>query len=285
MLESCRFLTTTVLAVVLGVFSVNVAADDLKVIKDCKQCPEMVVVPAGKFVMGSPKSEAGHLSSEGPLHEVIIPRPFAVGRHEVTFKDWEICVQEGECTALDDSGFGRARRPVINVTFEQVLRYTGWLSRKTGQNYRLLSEAEWEYAARAGTDSPRFWEGPEEVACHYANVYDVSAKAKRKLGIANFACNDKHPATAPAGSYKPNAFGLYDMLGNVWEWVGDCYMPAYDGAPIDGRAWVTSNCTDRVFRGGGWSNDPSFVRSAVRNSDVPPGYFNDVGFRLAKTIQ
>ncbi len=241
--------------------------------QDCDVCPAMVVVPAGKFVMGSPPSEPGRRDDEGPPHTVAIAQPFAVGKFEVTFDEWDACVADRQCGAAKDEGWGRGRRPVINVSWEQAVGYTEWLSDKTGKKYRLLSEAEREYSAWAGTTTVRFWGDSAGRACIFANVNDSS-----------FGCNDGFEYTAPVGSFKPNAFGLYDMLGNVWEWVADCYNKTYDGAPTDGSAWSMGDCSLRVLRGGSWFYPPPDVRSASRNRSAPSGRGFIVGFRVARTL-
>ena len=242
------------------------------------------MLPAGQFIMGSPPSEAGRFDSEGPPHMVTIAQPFAVGKYEVTFREWDACVAEQACGEAKDKGWGRDLRPVINISYEQAVGYVEWLSETTGKKYRLLSEAEWEYAARAGSDKARFWGSSPDRACQYANVYDLTGKAKLKYDMENFGCDDGYANTAPVGAFKPNAFGLHDMLGNVWEWVEDCWNASYAGAPVDGRTWSTSDCSRRVFRGGSWSNRPRSVRSAFRNGGRPTDRSDNLGFRVARTL-
>jgi formylglycine-generating enzyme required for sulfatase activity len=253
--------------------------------KDCDKCPPMVVVPPGRFVMGSPDSEPGHVATEGPQHVVTIDRAFAVGKFEITFDDWEACVAERRCARLDDSGFGRGQRPVINVSYEDVALYTAWLSEKTSRKYRLLTEAEWEYAARAGSDKSRFWGNSPDQACQYANVFTQATITKYKdADRAVFRCDDGYIETAPVGRFKPNRFGLYDMLGNVWEWVEDCWNASYAGAPGDGSAWSTGECFKRVIRGGGWYYGPRNVRLAKRLQTAPTKRSHDLGFRVARSL-
>ena len=253
--------------------------------KDCAACPPMIVIPAGKFSMGSTEKESGRVATEGPQHVVTIARPFALGKYEVTFDDWEACVADKRCNRLDDSGFGRGKRPVINVAYEDAGYYIIWLSEKTGQKYRLPTEAEWEYAARAGSDAPRFWGGANDHACQYANVFTAKTMAKYKdADRSAFKCDDGYVETAPVGKFKPNAFGLHDMLGNVWEWVQDCWNASYVGAPADGSLWDTGECTKRVVRGGGWYYGPSNVRAARRVQTAPTRRSNDLGFRVARAL-
>jgi formylglycine-generating enzyme required for sulfatase activity len=253
-------------------------------IRECPQCPEMVVVPSGQFIMGSPPSETGRQDDEGPPHLVTIAKPFAVGKYEVTFREWEACVADRACAQAKDEGYGRDRRPVIHVNYEQAVGYAEWLSEKTGRKYRLLSEAEWEYAARAGSDKARFWGSGTDRACQFANVYDTTGKAKREYPWENFGCDDGYAVTAPAGSFKPNAFGLYDMLGNVSEWVEDCWNQSYAGAPADGRVWASGDCSRRVSRGGSWYSTPALVRSAKRDRYEPSARNDNLGFRVARTL-
>ena len=253
--------------------------------KDCDQCPPMIVVPAGKFVMGSPATEAGHIATEAPQHHVTIDRPFAVGKYEITFADWEACVTDRRCARLEDSGFGRGRRPVINVSYDDAKRYVAWLSEKTNWKYRLLTETEWEYAARAGSDKARYWGDSLDEACQFANVFNPTTKGKYKdAERKSFPCNDGQVETAPVGSFKPNRFGLHDMLGNVWEWVEDCWNDSYAGAPSNASAWTTGNCSRRVVRGGGWYYGPRNVRSAKRLPTAPVQRSHDLGFRVARGL-
>ena len=182
----------------------------------------MVVIPAGSFLMGSPEGEEGRLDREGPQHPVTIGAPFALGKYEVTFDEWDACVAAGGCEHRpDDQGWGRGTRPVINVSWEDAHQYVAWLSGETGETYRLPSEAEWEYAARAGTTTRYFWGDGEDPACGSANIYDQVGKAADDYGGASFGCDDGFAETAPAGSFRANAFGLHDVSGNVWEWVED----------------------------------------------------------------
>ncbi len=235
----------------------------------------MVVVPAGSFMMGSPGSEEGRFDAEGPRHRVTIGSPFAVGVYEVTFAEWDACVRAVGCGGHrpEDEGWGRGGRPVINVSWEDAREYVRWLSRETGEEYRLLSEAEWEYVARAGTQTAWYWGESESGLCRYANGDDDDV-----------SCSDGHEQTAPVGLFEPNAFGLYDVLGNVWEWTQDCWNESYSGAPADGSAWSSGDCSDRVLRGGSWDYEPWILRSAFRDWDSAGNRNYDNGFRVARTI-
>jgi formylglycine-generating enzyme required for sulfatase activity len=232
--------------------------------RDCDHCPEMVTVPAGHFAMGSPDGEGN--VAEKPQHAVAFAREFAVGKYEVTFDEWDACVAAGGCKhRAVDGGRGRGKLPVINVNWEDAQAYVAWLSGRTGQPYRLLSEAEWEYAARGGTTT-RFPWGND-----------------RGSNRANFAGN-RDWLPVPAGSFEPNAFGLHDMIGNVEEWVQDCWNDTYKGAPTDGSAWEAGNCGRRVVRGGTYGTYPDDARAASRSKNGPGSRSRDLGFRVARTL-
>ncbi len=238
--------------------------------RECaKDCPEMVVVPAGEFMMGSPATEEGRSANEGPQRLITIAKPFAVSKFAVTFADWDACVSVGGCPHVSDSGFERGTRPVINVRWDEAQQYGAWFSKMTGRPYRLLTETEWEYAARAGSATAYFWGD--------------------RIGEGNANCNDcgsqwDGRQTSPVGSFKPNAFGLYDMAGNVWQWVQDCYHDDYNGAPTDGSAWIIGDCSRRVVRGGSWGNVPQYLRSASRDWFSADDRDFHVGFRLGRAL-
>ena len=205
-----------------------------------------------------------------------IPAAFAVGKYEVTFDEWDACVSAGGCSHKPgDEGWGRGRHPVIKVSWNDVQTYLVWLSNKTGKTYRLLSEAEWEYVARAGTTTP-FHTG-EQISTSQANfdgnyTYNGSSKGEFR------------DRTVPVGSFGANQFGLHDVHGNVVEWVQDCWNGNYKGAPSDGSAWTTGDCEDRVLRGGSWLNDPWILRSAIRDGYRIDIRINLFGFRVARTL-
>jgi formylglycine-generating enzyme required for sulfatase activity len=239
--------------------------------RDCAECPEMVVIPAGRFTMGSPTAEPWRSPSEGPQREVVAPRPLAVGKFEVTFAEWDACVAASGCShrpdavGWDAAGRGRSRQPVMNVSWDDAQQYVRWLSGRTGRRYRLLTEAEWEYAARAGTSTA------------YAFGPTISPSQANYVGGGP-------GRTQPAGSYPANAWGLHDMHGNVWEWVQDCYVEGYGRAPSDaGQTVERGGCSARVLRGGSWAASPQSLRSANRGRDSSTGRGNDLGFRVART--
>jgi len=248
------------------------------VFKECAEgCPEMVVVPAGAFTMGSPEDENGRNSWEGPQHHVTIAQAFAVGRFAVTFDEWDACVSDGGCGGYrpGDKGWGRGRRPVINVSWDDAKIYLQWLSRKTGHEYRLLSEAEWEYVARAGTTTP-FWWGASITTdqANYSGIGTYNGGAK----------GEWRGETLPVGSFEANPFGLYDVHGNVFEWVEDCYHDSYKGSSTVGSAWTSGDCSRRVLRGGSWLLDPRNLRAANRSRGTTVLRDSNDGFRVGRTL-
>ena len=242
-----------------------------KKFRDCPGCPEMVVVPAGSYEMGSPPGEGGRDDDEGPVHRVTISERFAVGVYEVTFREWDACHRDGGCSRNpDDSGWGRGERPVFSVSWEDVLDYVDWLSAETGEEYRLLSESEWEYVARAGTVGRYHW--GNGVGRSRANCDGCGSRWDGKQ-------------TSPVGSFPSNDFGLHDVHGNVWEWVEDCWHGSYEGAPSDGSAWTSGgDCGSRVLRGGSWHYSPWLLRSADRYRFTTGFRDNGIGFRVSRTL-
>lgn len=261
------------------------AFHEIEVVTKTVPAPQMVALPAGTFVMGSPPDEDGRYDDEGPQRTVTIGAPFAIGKYEVTFDEWDACVEDGGCNEYrpDDRGWGRGRRPVIDVSWEDARTYVTWLREKTGMSYRLPSEAEWEYAARAGTTTAWYWGASANDVCRYANAADLTAK-ERNPGWTVVECRDGYVEAAPVGQFSANAFGLHDMLGNVFEWVQDCWHDSYTDAPTDGSVWTTESCKARVLRGGSWLNYPWFVRSAYRDGYTAGYRDSDSGFRLARTL-
>ncbi len=227
----------------------------------------MVVLPRGSYLMGA----TGGDTEQQPAHKVAIAYDLAVGKYEVTFAQWDACVADGGCGSKpNDYGWGRGNQPAIDISFDDVTsQYLPWLAEKTGKFYQLLSEAEWEYAARAGTQTDFSWGA--SVGRNYANCKVCGSKWGGKRGM-------------PVGSFKPNAFGLYDMHGNVWEWVEDGFHNSYAGAPNDGSAWKNSSTTDRVLRGGAWDNDPEAIQVTSRDSGGPDARGSAIGFRVARTF-
>ena len=281
------------------------------VFKYCDDCPEMVVVPAGQFVMGASSGEEerenlpnGFRDQSQPQYLVEVRR-FAAGRFSVTRAQYEVFVNAtgrksdgcyvwtGSKWEIDlgkdwrNPGYAQdERHPVACINWDDASAYVQWLSQNTGKSYRLLSESEWEYAARAGTTTYRYWGDDGNMYCAYANGGDQAAKAQVP-GASNWAlatCNDGYAYTAPVGSFQPNRFGLYDMLGNIWQWTQDCWNGSYSAAPTDGSAWTQGNCSQRVLRGGSWYNGTRYLRSSSRYGFTTAGRDSRGGFRVAKTL-
>jgi formylglycine-generating enzyme required for sulfatase activity len=241
--------------------------------KDCANCPHMMIIPAGEFTMGSPPAE----QQAEAQHRVTIAAPFAVSKFEITFDDWNACVSDGGCDNIrpNDEGWGRERHPVIHMSFDTARIYVTWLSRKTGKPYRLLTEAEWEYAARAGTTTTfAFGDTLSPSSANYNASTDGSGPSE-----------ENRQKTMPVGSFQPNAFGLHDMHGNASEWVEDCFHNDYtEKAPTDGSAWVEGNCTGRVLRGGSWEDSDAELRSAARVGEYRYNSSYTDGFRIARSL-
>ena len=256
-----------------------------KVFKDCKDCPEMVVLPAGTFTMGTPDDEVGREPDEGPMHAVTFAKPFAMSRFQITAGEWDSYIrQTGVKIADGDTRPGREciaskprypqspRQPAVCMDMDDIKHYVAWLSKKTGQPYHMVSEAQREYAARAGSSGPfpfPFDEGKGYSIAEHANTYGPA---------------DGYGFSSPAGSYPPNAFGMYDMHGNVYERVADCEHPNYIGAPTDGSAWVEPNCESYQIRGNDWGEAPVFSRSGNRNNIYPQTRGDWIGFRVVRDL-
>jgi formylglycine-generating enzyme required for sulfatase activity len=243
--------------------------------KECEVCPEMVVVPKGSFMMGTPADEPYRLKGEDPVHKVTIAKPFAVGRFTISFDEWDACLADGGCNGDkgNDRGLGRGRMPADGINFEAAKSYLAWLSRKVGRTYRLPGESEREYFTRAGTTTP-FWFG-KTISAQNAN-YDAS----NSYPGGPYGTDSKGPK--PVDSYLPNKFGLYQVNGNAEEWTEDCYNKRYnEDTPTDGSPWLEGDCTKRMLRGGGWIGMALTQRSGYRNDmKVVAGY----SFRVVRTL-
>jgi formylglycine-generating enzyme required for sulfatase activity len=278
--------------------------------RDCPDCPEMVVLPLGRFVIGAVPGEEARENAPAyfrghsvPQHSVTIEHRFALGKFDVTRDEYAQFVLETKrpdpdtCYTPDESGGESDRKganwhapafpqtgrdPVVCVNWDDAQAYVAWLSTKAGRLYRLPSEAEWEYAARGGTTTARYRSDRPAELCGYINHADLDfGEAHPRESGVNRACRDGYGFTAPAGSFPPNQFGLHDMLGNVWQWTDDCWNEDYKGAPSDGSSWRNGNCGRRVMRGGAYSNIPALVRSAVRLGAKSLGRDHSGGFRVA----
>ncbi|MDX2221739.1 MAG: formylglycine-generating enzyme family protein [Rhodospirillaceae bacterium] len=312
------------------------AAHAVDVVRDCAECPEMVIVPAGSFLIGSTEVETRrenmHLDGETaagpadggqgritvtrsevaarerPQTRIAIARPFAVGRYEVTVAQYAAFsaasghTSIGECRVYDASGtefetkIGTTWRspgfdqtddsPVVCVSWRDATAYAAWLTARTGHVYRLPSEAEWEYAARAGTTTARYWGDGVDEACRFANVGDLDLADATGWRNREFTCRDGYVYTAPVGRFAPNAWGLYDVLGNAWEWIDDCWHETHAGRPTDASIWRGGTCDRlRMNKGASWSHYPWGMRSAVRNrAGIDAGY-NTTGIRLVREVE
>lgn len=308
-----RSLFVLVLSLLPGLAAAAEARAPGSVFRDCADCPEMVVVPAGRFAMGSPAAlteREGITEKRGkrerPVHEVTIAKPFAIGRFEVTRAEYaafaaasgrtggEGCRHwTGTGFAVDatkswrDPGYPQTDRdPATCLSWEDATAYAAWLAAHTGQPYRLPSEAEWEYAARAGSDAARFWGDDAAAACAYGNVYDdAAARTGEFPDMTPHGCDDGHAKSAPVGSFRPNRFGLHDTAGNVWEWTADCWHVTYGGAPADGGARTAGgDCGQRVLRGGAWISIARYLRSANRSKMAIGARIYRNGLRLARDL-
>ncbi|MCP4924558.1 MAG: formylglycine-generating enzyme family protein [Gammaproteobacteria bacterium] len=303
LLAVCQLVNFVLVGIVGGEpVELNVGA----VFSDCANCPELVVVPAGRFTMGFDGGEKDRY--EGPVRSIYISKSFAAGRFEVTTAEYARFIldsghQSGKgCFVWDgrnaymndqadwrDAAYGRPSRagePVVCIDWRDAKAYTAWLAETTGQAYRLLTEAEWEYAARAGEQTTYTWGDLAETGCVYSNIFDRSAINVGVPAVIEPAdCHDGHAGVAPVGSREPNPFGLYDMSGNVWEWVEDCYVMPYADGPVDGSAYqVSGSCEVRAIRGGSWITGISRQRPSFRGRD-PEGRKSQVfGFRIARDL-
>jgi formylglycine-generating enzyme len=314
-------LLTTGLALLVSVAQLSQAASVAPtvgaVIRDCPQCPEMVVVPEGRFVMGSTPAESAAAkvredtaAREWPAHSVRIPKPFAIGRYEVTRGEYGAFVAAtrradgGDCITWDQAdgrwqpvakaswrepGFPqRENHPAVCLDLADSSAYAAWLSSISGQRYRLPTEAEWEHAARAGTTTMNTWGDGYEQICVHANSSDLT-RAQAHGGIGEeptrfFTCRDGVVYTSPVGSFPANPFGLHDMVGNIWEWVQDCYTETYEGAPMDGSVWMWADCERRVVRGGAWYSRTWFLRPAARSRELPTFRSATLGLRVVREL-
>lgn len=290
---------------VTGCATVPIASAPGTLLRDCPDCPELVIVPAGRFLMGSAPDEVGRFEDEGPVHEVNIARPLAVMRSPVTIAEFERFARAtrftptGGCNVWDekgdwqkvearswrDPGFAQgADYPVVCISWNEGQAYAKWLSSRTGQAYRFLTESEFEYAARAGATTPFPWGKGGENFCTFANGFDRSA-VRGHPNWGTPACDDGFAFTAPVGRFGSNAFGLTGMTGNAFQWVEDCFVAGgYAGAPADGSARQASPCKARAIRGGSWANGPRGLRLAMRDRDPPDSRYANISIRLAREM-
>ena len=304
-----NLLMLATIAVLCAVSSATAA----ETFRECSNCPLMVKIPGGSFDMGLTteyvdwvvQNGAPREKTEGvtPQHRVAVS-PFSISETEVTIAQFtaferetkreptnEKCLRKIAHNAerlfgldeLEGRGDGAPSLPISCVSFDDALAYVRWLSEKTGKDYRLPSEAEWEYAARARSGEPRFWGWANPDACKRASVADKRFNAEFATPGGYFPCTDGFPFEAPVRRFAPNPFGIYDMIGNVWEWTSDCYNPSYVGAPSDGTPWQSGDCTKRVLRGGSWETNPWKVGPAWRAGVNTSARLRTIGFRAARS--
>ena len=285
-----------------GLAACNNAQPEFEKLRDCDDCPELVVLPSGTFMRGAAPDDPAADQSEFPRHEVRIERPFAVATVAVTVAEFSAFAAatghepRGGCYTLTDDGWHvdeasnwRApgfpqspSHPVVCVSWHDATAYAAWMTERTGKPYRLPSEAEWEYAARGGTTDMNFWGNDDSLTCDYASVNDLTAKNK----VAKVAepCDDGFMYTSPVGSFLPNPFGLYDVVGNAWVWLADCWLGDYRLGPRDGSPNGAEKCGLRVLRGGSWTDTPGPVRIGARESRLPDERLSIAGFRLVRDL-
>lgn len=278
--------------------------------QDCDGCPDMIIVPAGRFIIGSPAKEPGRGQDEGPQKEIVFAEPFAVSRYEVTRAQYKAFLRQtghkisGGCitdrrkpgtwaaddhTNVEDPGFEQGdNHPAACVSWNDAMAYIGWLNSRTGGGYRLLSEAEWEYVARAGSTTAYPWGASIHDGCRHLNGYDKMILGKKgnlyEGEVVPFAnCSDGFVNTAPVGSFQANAFGIHDMLGNLGEWVADCATPSYAGMLEIGVS-EGGDCSKRMVRGGSWGSQPRQLRSAERYRYSPTDVDDSIGIRVGKSM-
>jgi formylglycine-generating enzyme required for sulfatase activity len=300
-----RVITLLGACALAGCATVGVAPAPGVVFRDCRDCPDLVVVPPGRFMMGSPASEAGRFDDEGPVREVTIARALAVMRTPVTVAQFARFARSSGFSPPDgcnvwndkgdwqkvaarnwrDPGFAQASdHPIVCISWDEGQAFARWLSARTGQSYRFLTEAEFEYVARAGTSTAYHWGSDGENFCSFANGFDQTA-ARGHEDWGKPACDDGFAFTAPAERFKPNTFGLYGVVGNVFQWVEDCFVPGgYTDAPADGSSRATSECKTRAIRGGSWANGPRGLRSAMRDRDPQDSRYANISIRLVREI-
>ncbi len=281
------------------------AQDPGTVFTDCATCPEMIVIPSGQFIMGSPDDEPQRDADESPRRTLTIDQPFAVSRFEITRDQYaEFAAASGrsagpDCTVWvgnkweltegknwQDPHYPQTGNdPVACIDWFDAQAFAAWLADRTGQPYRLLSEAEWEYMARGGTTTVYHFGDDPAGLCEYDNGHDMtSMRVHTDMPWEGVPCDDGFAETAPVGALHPNLFGVYDVHGNVWEWLADCYAPSYNGAPLDGLPVLAEDCEQRVYRGGGWSVQERGRRSANRGRYAADQRYGQLGIRVARDL-
>ncbi|MDC1312254.1 formylglycine-generating enzyme family protein [Burkholderiales bacterium] len=267
------------------IFNINAAPD--KFIKDCNDCPILVIIPPGAVDYRVPPGVVGRAHNAGWYTRIIFTQPFAIGVFEVTNGQWYACIEEGECDQLEYDTALNQQHPVTKVNWQQAQRYTQWLSKKTEQKYRLPSNTQWEYAARAGLGMNRYFDIKPQDVCEYGNVYDHTAEQTLAYNLDMLPCDDGQDSLVAVGQFKSNAFGLYDTIGNAFEWTEDCASPGnFDasGLPTNGAPWLDGDCSLRGYRGSSWlTNEPTYLVESDRFRDLTSSE-QDLGFRIVRDI-
>ncbi len=284
----------------------NAAQQRSDAFADCHGCPDMVIIPAGTFDFGSPSSEQGRSDDEGPQVRTRLSS-FAVSRHEITLDQYRQFVEETKhpvadyCYGMNENGSWTPAttitwkspgfdqdgdHPVVCVTWNDAMAYIDWINSKVdGQPYRLPTESEWEYTARAGTITPYWWGDEQAAFCQWTNGADSIARERYQIWDRAGTCSDGFLYTAPVGHYqKPNAFGVHDMVGNVWEWVADCYQAQLSNVYFSEQQLASTGCEKRAVRGGAWDYSPLYLRTAYRGAWNPSEGFSNFGFRVARSV-
>ena len=281
------FLNLRTFVLLLGILCWSLASGKTNEFSDCKECPLMVMVEKGSFELRVPPWGPGHPHDEGYFYKVTFDQPYAIGKYEITVSDWNRCVEAKNCASPRDVDQKNTNLPMFSVSWSDAKKYAKWLSKKTGSTYRLPSNSEWEYAARAGSGMNRYFDVPATELCRYANAYDEIANKHfgSGSGFQFIPCADNFAESAPVGQFLPNKFGIHDMLGNVSEWTEDCASPDWRGAPFNGDAWLDGDCSLRGYRGGSWlNNEPYYLYESDRFR-----YFesraDDLGFRLVRELK
>jgi formylglycine-generating enzyme required for sulfatase activity len=284
----CFLASSIALLTTSGFFISSSLATEPKTITDCDLCPTLAVIPTGEIDIRLPPGALGRGHNVGWYRRVIFTQPFAIGIYEVTNAQWHACIRDAGCEPLDYDTDINKEYPVTQVSWQQATKYTKWLTKKTGYTYRLPSNSEWEYAARGDLGMNRYFNLEPQDVCMFGNVYDQTAEAELEYGLDTLPCEDKKIMLAAVGSFKPNQFGVFDAIGNVFEWTEDCPNPGGQGRggfPATGKPWLDGDCSLRGYRGSSWlSNEPYYLTESTRFKDLTSNE-EDLGFRVVRELR